>query len=54
MQTRMQKWANKRAEIEKEAEEPKAIIKNDENAKIFDDMMGNPLEQLEEIFRAFD
>lgn len=52
--TRMQKWANKRAEIEKESEELKAIIKTEENTKVFDDMMGNPMETLEEIFRAFD
>ena len=48
--TRTEKWASKRAEIEKESEEIKAIIKSDENAKIFDDMMGNPLQTLEEIF----
>lgn len=52
--TRMEKWASKRAEILKEAEEIKQILKTDENAKIFDDIMGNPIEQLEEIFNAFD
>lgn len=54
MQTRTQKWADKRAEIEREAKEIQAAIRTDENKKIFDDMMGNPIEALEEIFRAFD
>lgn len=54
MNTRMQKWAIKRAEIEKEAEVIKNIIKADESKKVFDEMMGNPIEQLEEILNAFD
>lgn len=54
MNTRMQKWAEKRAEIEKEAEELKQIIKHDESKKVFDEMMGNPMETLEEILHAFD
>lgn len=54
MNTRMQKWAEKRAEIEKEADDIKIIIKNDESKKIFDEMMGEPMKALEEILHAFD
>lgn len=54
METRMTKWADKRAQIEQEAEELKQIIKADESKKVFDDMMGNPMETLEEILHAFD
>lgn len=52
--TRTEKWADKREQIEKEAKEIQEAIRTDENKKIFDEMMGHPLEQLEEIFRAFD
>lgn len=54
METRMNKWADRRAQIEQEAEELKQIIKHDESKKVFDEMMDNPLETLEEIFHAFD
>lgn len=47
--TRIEKWATKRAEIEKESEELKQIIKNDENTEIFDEMMGNPLEEFDQL-----
>lgn len=50
MVTRMEKWADKRAEIAKEAKEIADALKN-ENAKIFDDMMGDPIKTLEEIFK---
>ena len=52
--TRTEKWSAKREELEKESEEIKNIIKTNENTRIFDEMMGNPMETLEEIFRAFD
>ena len=51
--TRTEKWADKRAELEREAKEIADALRN-ENAKIFDQIMGNPVEALEEIFRAFD
>lgn len=54
MNTRMQKWAEKRAEIEKEADDIKIIIKHDESQKIFDEMLGHPMQELEEILHAFD
>jgi hypothetical protein len=50
----MQKWADKRAEIEQEAKEIQEAIRTDEDTQVFDDMMGNPMEQLEELCRAFD
>lgn len=46
--TRTEKWAEKRAEIEREAKEIADALKN-ENAIIFDDMMGNPIEELERL-----
>lgn len=52
--TRTEKWAERRAEIEKEAEEIKIIVKTDEYIKIFDEMMGKPIEQLEELVNAFN
>lgn len=52
--TRTEKWADKRSEIAKESEEIKNIIKSDENTKIFDEMMGNPIQTLEELFNAFN
>lgn len=51
--TRTEKWASKRTEIQKESEELKNIIKT-EDTTIFDDMMGNPIETLEELFNAFN
>lgn len=45
----MQKWAEKRAQIEKEAKEIAEALRN-ENAKVFDEMMGDPIAVLEEIF----
>lgn len=54
MNTRMKKWAEKRAEIEKEADDIKIIIKHDESKKIFDEMLGEPMKALEEILHAFD
>ena len=49
--TRTEKWAEKRAEIEREAKEIADALKN-ENAIIFDHMMGNPIEELEDLFRC--
>ncbi len=49
-ETRMSKWAEKRAQIEKEAKEIADAIRN-ESAKVFDDMFDSPLETLEEIFK---
>lgn len=51
--TRTEKWRDKREQIEEEAKEIQEALRN-ENAKIFDDMMGNPIEKLEEIMHAFD
>lgn len=53
METRMSKWAEKRAEIEREAKEIADALKN-ENAVVFDEMMGEPMKALEEILHAFD
>lgn len=52
--TRTEKWRDKREQIEKEADDIKIIIKNDESKKIFDEMMGEPMKALEEILHAFD
>lgn len=52
--TRMEKWAIKRAEIEREAEVIRNIIKDDESKKVFDDMMGNPVQVLEDLFNTFN
>ena len=49
--TRTEKWAEKRAEIEREAKEIADALKN-ENVIIFDNMMGNPIEELENLFRC--
>ena len=54
METRMNKWADKRAEIEREAKEIREALGLDDTKKIFDEMMGNPIAQLEELFNAFD
>jgi len=51
--TRMEKWADKRAEIEKEAKEIADALRN-ENAKVFDEMMGCPIQILEELFDMGD
>lgn len=50
METRIEKWSQKRAEIEAEAKEITLAFQN-ENKTIFDEMMGNPIEELEEIFK---
>lgn len=50
--TRTEKWADRRTQIEKEAREIQEAIRTDENKKIFDEMMGNPIKQLEGIFDA--
>lgn len=54
METRTDKWADKRAKIEEEAKEIREALGLDDNRKIFDEMMGNPIAQLEELFNAFD
>jgi len=51
--TRMEKWADKRAQIEKEAKEIADALRN-ENAKVFDEMMGDPISALEEIFKCLE
>lgn len=51
--TRTEKWANKRAEIQKESEEIKNIIKA-EDTTIFDELMGHPLQMLEELCDEID
>lgn len=48
--TRMEKWAQKRAEIEQEAKEIREALGLDDTRKIFDEMMGNPIKMLEELF----
>lgn len=53
METRMQKWASKRAEIEREAKEIAEALSN-EYKEIFNEQMGDPISQLEEIFNAFN
>lgn len=52
--TRTEKWRDKREQIEKEADDIKIIIKHDESKKIFDEMLGHPMQELEEILHAFD
>lgn len=52
--TRTEKWRDKREQIEKEADDIKIIIKHDESQKIFDEMLGHPMQELEEILHAFD
>lgn len=54
METRMQKWFQKRAEIEIEAKEIANALKIDEKMKIFDEMMGEPIKQLEELINALN
>lgn len=49
--TRTEKWAEKRAEIEREAKEIADALKN-ENAVVFDEMMGDPIKELEELFKC--
>ena len=53
METRMNKRADKRAEIEREAKEISEALSN-EYKEIFNEQMGDPIQQLEEIFNAFD
>ena len=52
--TRTEKWRDKREQIEKEGDDIKIIIKHDESQKIFDEMLGHPMQELEEILHAFD
>lgn len=52
--TRMEKWANKRAEIEKEAKEIADAIMIEDNTKVFDEMMGSPVQVLEDLFNTFN
>lgn len=52
--TRTEKWRDKREQIEKEADDIKIIIKHDESQKIFDEMLGHPMQELEELLHAFD
>ena len=54
METRMNKWADKRAEIEQEAKEIREALKIEDHTKVFDEMMGEPIKVLEDLFNAFD
>jgi hypothetical protein len=45
----MEKWAQKRATIEKEAREIREALGLDDSRRIFDEMMGDPIKTLEEL-----
>lgn len=47
--TRTEKWAEKRAEIEREAKEIADAITHEETT-VFDEMMDNPIQQLDDLF----
>lgn len=49
METRMSKWADKRKKIELEAKEIADAIKHEETT-VFDEMMDNPIQQLDDLF----
>lgn len=51
MTTRIEKWKWLRESIKKESESIAKILDYEEREHTLDDLFGNPMEQLEEIFK---